>query len=346
MTASQQIALFDITDTPDPRDVHGRPDLLSYDYYVLAFSAGKDSVASYLSLLEAGIPAERIELWHHLVDGREGSNLFDWPVTEAYVNAFGAAFGSKVYHSWKEAGLEGEMNRTNALTRPTWFETPDGTFKAGGLKGKLSTRRRFPQQAADLSVRWCSGVAKIDVAAMAIANQTRFAGKRTLFVTGERAEESSNRANYLSFEPHRKDTRNGRTKRHIDHWRPVHHFSEAEVWAIIQRHGVLAHPAYRMGFGRLSCMKCIFASANQWATIQFLDPEGFNKVADYEDESGCTIHRERSVRQQAALGTVYEGVTQELAAVAMSTEYSLPIKISPEEWTLPAGAYGESAGPN
>ena len=46
-------------------------DFASYDYIITAFSGGKDSVACVLSLLDAGAPRERMELWHHEVDGRE-----------------------------------------------------------------------------------------------------------------------------------------------------------------------------------------------------------------------------------------------------------------------------------
>jgi hypothetical protein len=41
----------------------------------VAFSGGKDSVAAVLDLKERGVAMERVELWHHEVDGREGSWL-------------------------------------------------------------------------------------------------------------------------------------------------------------------------------------------------------------------------------------------------------------------------------
>lgn len=68
---------------PEPVGPSGPADVLAYDCYVVAFSGGKDSVALVLHLLELGVPAEKIELWHHLVDGREGSALVDWPCTTA-----------------------------------------------------------------------------------------------------------------------------------------------------------------------------------------------------------------------------------------------------------------------
>lgn len=342
---SNQIALFDVTDAPDPRDVYGEPDLSTYDHFIVAMS-GKDSLACLLHLLELGAPRERIELMHHLPDGREGSTLFDWPITHDYETKLAEAFGLPIYMSWREHGLEGEMLRKDSLTRPVWFETPDGTLKAGGVRGKPSTRRKFPQQAADLKVRWCSSVAKIDVSGMAINNQTRFLGKRTLFITGERAAESGPRARYATFEPHRTDRRSGRLARHVDHWRPVHSWSAQDVWDIIKAHGVNPHPAYRLGFGRLSCQKCIFSSKNQWSTIRDIDPEGFEKIAQYEDEFNCTINRTMNVREQADLGSSYPEIADKaLVALAMGETYDAPIFLNPEEWEMPAGAFGESNGP-
>ncbi|TBW57464.1 phosphoadenosine phosphosulfate reductase [Marinobacter halodurans] len=348
---NSQIALFDITDAPDPRDKHGLPDLFSYDTIIVAMS-GKDSLACFLHLLEMGVPREKIEFWHHLPDGREGSTLFDWPVTEAYEQALAKAFGINIYMSWRQGGLETEMLKENDRSKPISFECPshDGQGielkTGGGIRGSISTRRRFPQQAADLKTRWCSGAAKIEVASMALNNQDRLHHSRTLFVTGERAQESGNRANYLKFEPHRCDRRNSkRLGRHVDHYRPVHGWSEEEVWAIIQRHGVVPHPAYRMGWSRLSCMRCIFGSKNQWASIQLIDEEGFEAVANYEEEFNCTIHRTMSVREQASAGKPYNAITNELAALAMNTEYNAPILIDPADWELPAGAFGEDAGP-
>jgi hypothetical protein len=67
----------------------------SYDRVIIAFSGGKDSLALLLLMLDMGVPRERIELHHHAVDGREGSTLMDWPVTEGYCEAIAKAFGGK-----------------------------------------------------------------------------------------------------------------------------------------------------------------------------------------------------------------------------------------------------------
>ncbi len=329
---------------------HLLPCLDDYDRYLVFFSGGKDSIACVLSLLERGVPRSRIELHHHLVDGNEGSTLMDWPVTKAYCEAFARAFGLDISMSWREGGIEREMLRQDAPTAPSWVpvslpgSVPGQTHVAVGGAGPKNTRRKFPQVSADLRVRWCSAYAKIGVGDAYITNDPKFRQGKTCVVTGERAEESPSRARYKVFEEHRADNRDGRrVARWVDHFRPVHAMKTSEVWDMLKRWRVAPHPAYRLGWGRTSCMKCIFGSPAQWATIKLIDPSGFRVIGDYEREFGVTIHRSLSVDQQAALGVPY-AVRAEDVAAAMATEYLEPILV--DDWKLPLGAFGESCGPS
>lgn len=318
-------------------------DLLTYDTVYVGFSGGKDSLACVLHLLELGYPRERIELHHHLVDGRESAQLMDFPVTEAYCKAVAQYLGIPIYMSWKVGGFEGEMNRDNQPTAPTRFETPDGqVLQTGGESNKLGTRLKFPQTSASLSSRFCSGYLKISVCAASINGQERFLNKRTLVVTGERAQESSNRAKYLTFEPHRTDARAGRLKRHVDHYRPVHTWTEEQVWAIIERHAIRPHYAYMANWGRLSCALCIFGNKHQWATARKVLPKQFARVKDYEAEFGITIHRKFDVQTLANSGTPYANATGDLIEKLRATTYDEPILMVP--WVLPAGAFGDANG--
>jgi len=335
----------------------GGPDLASYDVIVVAFSGGKDSLACLLHLLELGVPRSRIELWHYDVDGREGSRLFDWPCTRAYCRAIAKAFGVPIFFGWKVGGIEGEMLRDNAPTKPTRFETPEGVVREIGGKGPLDTRLKYPQVAGSLTARWCSAYVKIDVCSKMLCNQRRFFGRRTLIVGGERAEESPNRAKYESFEPDRTDPRKKkkrkaararknsqpRPQRHVDRWLAVHAWSERDVWAIIERHRVNPHPCYRLGWGRCSCRNCIFANANQRASERAVDPVGFQAHADLEVRFGRTVHRKLSVIQLADKGTPYE-MREEDVRAAMSEAFEEPIFL--DRWTLPAGAFGDGCGPS
>ncbi len=319
-------------------------DILSYDKYILAFSGGKDSTACVLHILDIGVPADRIELWHHEIDGREGSDLMDWPCTASYCRAFAEALNLPIYFSWKVGGFECEMLRENERTRPTKFETPSGeVIQVGGTSGKESTRRKFPQVSADLKVRWCSAYLKIDVCSAAIRNQSRFDNSRTLVITGERAQESAARAKYNQFEPDRADSRDGRKGRHIDRWRPILNWPEEQVWAIIEKYKVRAHPAYYLGWGRVSCAACIFGSANQWASLWEINPEQVERISEYEEDFGHTIKRHKRIIDLVVEGTPYPGMEQEHIEDALAKEYTKPIFM--ELWQLPSGAYGESCGP-
>ena len=328
--------------TTTPTTSGDAPDLTSYDTIVVAFSGGKDSLACLLHLLDSGVDRARIELWHHDIDGREGSTLMDWPVTRSYCDAVAAAFGVPIYYSWLEGGFEREMARNGTPKARTWWQQPDGTLSHSGGQGRPNTRGRFPQVSADLSVRWCSSYLKIDVCAAALRGQARFTGARTLVVTGERAEESTARARYKRFEPHHAAS----GKRHIDAWRPIHAWSERQVWQVIERHRVRPHPAYVAGWGRTSCMFCVFGSKDQWASARTLDAARFAAVAERERASGSTIQRKRSIVELADAGTSYPATLTASAKAATSHSYDQVVILGPDEtWTAPPGAYGESCGP-
>lgn len=319
------------------------PQLDTYDRAVVAFSGGKDSLALVLHLIEVGFPRDRIELHHHLVDGREGSTLMDWPVTEAYCKAIAEHLGVPLTFSWRKHGFEGEMLRENAATQPMVVPAPGGGVQEIGGRGPLGTRRRFPQQSADLSVRWCSSQLKIAPMDAYLRNHPRFLGSRTLVLTGERAEESWSRRNYARFEPHRSDTRSSlKVPRHIDVWRAVHGWSEARVWEIIQRWRIQPHPAYLLGVGRVSCRGCIFISRNQWASVRAIAPQQFRQIEDYEREFKVTIHRSKTVRELADGGHAYL-MDPYWVEQANSRRWYSPIIV--DDWRLPPGAYGEAAGP-
>lgn len=319
-------------------------DPLGYDHYLVSFSGGKDSMACLLHLLELGVPREKMELWHMLVDGRDRS-FMDWPVTEAYCKAVAEHFGLPLYLSWKDGGFRRELLRNQAATAPTYWECPDGTVGSAGGHGPLGTRLQFPQVSADLSVRWCSSYLKIDVCAKAIAGQARFRGKRTLLVTGERAEESSNRAKYADLETDRYTHRTGgRVQRHVERWRPVLGWKEAQVWAIMERWKVRPHPAYQLGYGRVSCATCIFGGPDQWATAATVLPEQVAEVSHLERASGKTIQRKHSVDALVQMGRPYATMMPEVAEQCRSERYELSVEMDP--WELPAGAFGDSCGPS
>lgn len=337
-------------------------DVHSYDYYIVTFSGGKDSTACFLHLLDLGIPKEKIELWHHLVDGREGSNeildtpltLMDWECTEDYCRKFAAAFGVKIYFSWLRGGFYKEMMRDGQATEISIYEQEDEegkiTYGCSGGDGPAGTRLKFPQVSPDLSVRWCSSYLKIEVGRKAITGQLRFTNKRTLLISGERAEESAGRALYDPFKPDKVDKRDSdrqkRSRRRlVDRWMPIHSWKESDVWGIIQRHAVVPHPCYYLGYSRCSCKWCIFGNADQFASSFALSPSQGETLANLEERFRSTIKRDVSLTELIKKGVPYEGITKYpgKALQAISYEYNDPIFTT--GWELPGGAYGKSLGP-
>jgi 3'-phosphoadenosine 5'-phosphosulfate sulfotransferase (PAPS reductase)/FAD synthetase len=318
-------------------------DLGWYDWFLVSFSGGKDSIALALSLLKKGVAKERIVLMYQHVDGEPGVDqpFMDWPCTESYCRAFAQATGLRLLFQWRHGGFHRELLKDSAMIAPVSFEYLDGGIgTAGGVRGKVGTRRLFPQVTADLSKRWCSPSLKIDVASIAINNEPAFKGKRLLFLSGERRQESAARSKYAEMEQHRTHTKS----RHVDHWRMVIYWTEEEVWSIMREFHVMPHPAYRLGWGRVSCLACIFGQADQWASVRQIAPDLFDRLARYERDFGKTIHRGKSVVDLADRGTPYPQChNSELVALAMGRNY--PAHLLSDNWTLPPGAFKHCGGP-
>ena len=166
---------------------------------------------------------------------------------------------------------------------------------------------------------------KIMVMEAALRNQPRFNGKRTLVLTGERADESPKRATYKVFQPHRANIRT----RHIDVWRPVHRWTKAEVWALVETYRIAVHPGYRLGWGRLSCAACIFGSPDQWASLRTVNPRQFHRVGAYERELNYTINMKgKTVLQMADEGRPFPNMRDEDIRAALSPTFDEPIFVA------------------
>ena len=322
--------------------------LHEYDRIIVSFSGGKDSLAMTLQMLqwaceEKGYPKNRIELWHQDVDG--GNKLMDWPCTRSYCRQVASHLGLPIRFQWKEGGFEGELLRQNERTKGVYFENelyqiqhlPPQQRKDGKDK---KTRRKWPAKTANLQTRWCSAYLKIDVAKRALNNDPRFREGNFLFLTGERRQESAARSTYNEVETHPTTNRRRRT----DQWRSIFDWDEREVWEIIERWCIVPHPAYRLGWNRVSCMACIFGNSDQWASVKQIAPETFERIAGYEREFGHTIDNHRSVMEMAESGESFVDAPQWLIELAMSEDYPAD-QVHTDAWKLPKGAFKRGGGP-
>jgi len=338
-------------------------DLSDYDVIIVAFSGGKDSLACLLHLLDLGVSRDRIELWHHCVDGwtseehpdSERRDFADWPITPAYCKQIAEHFRIPLYFSWVSGGFEAEMLLDDEAPAPTYFETDLGTEVRYPLAKTRRRRQMFPQKSSTLAdgTRWCTPLLKIDVGKKALTHSKRLQGKNVLFLSGERAQESTGRAFYPEIQAHTADLRYATRSaiRHIDHWRPVHAWDESDVWAIIKKYGIVPHPCYQLGFGRCSCAICIFGNPNQFASFAVVMPARFTKLVRYEKKFGVKIDRDLALPDYVKKGAPYRPILEPAFArvvdLLRSEEWpsGAPIAVPPKDWRQPAGAFGESDGP-
>ena len=135
------------------------PELLpleEYDQVIVLYSGGKDSTAAYYKLRELGVPKEKIELWHHDVDGGHPDRRMDWPVTQAYVRAFaqaegvplGCPGGSEASGPKSTAWARPcPLNmRTAALSVPAGSPQPSWRATGCGLRSWLKSALRRPRR--------------------------------------------------------------------------------------------------------------------------------------------------------------------------------------------------------
>lgn len=165
--------------------------LEEYDLIAILLSGGKDSIACYYKLLELGVPKEKMEFWHHDIDGGHPDRRMDWRCTQNYVKAFSEAENIPLRLSWRVNGFFGELYRIGASEPVEWMEPDTGEIKQCRLSQnylkckklkeqsademeellkQYGYRMKFPAKTGDLSRRWCSAYLKIMVADSVMSN--------------------------------------------------------------------------------------------------------------------------------------------------------------------------------
>lgn len=100
--------------------------LEEYDLIIVLFSGGKDSTACYYKLLEFGVPKEKIEIWHHDIDGGHPSRRMDWRCTQSYIRSFAEVEEVTLRVSYRVNGFFGELYRIGASNPIEWIDPETG----------------------------------------------------------------------------------------------------------------------------------------------------------------------------------------------------------------------------
>lgn len=341
--------------------------LEEYDLIVVMISGGKDSIACYLKLLELGVPKDKIEFWHHDVDGGHPTRSMDWRCTQNYMKAFAEAEGIPLRVSWRKNGFFGELYRIGASEPVEWIEPETGEVmecklsqnyiqcqeiklrNKGNVEEQLKPygcRMKFPAKNGDLTTRWCSAYLKIMVASSIMSNiEKTKANAKILVVSGERRGESIGRSKYNEMEVHRTNA-NHRLARLVHQWRPVIDYSEKDVWELLKRHKINPHPCYRAGWNRCSCAQCIFSTPSHFAGIREVYPDEYEKLKQDEIILGFTLDNKCDLDTFVgdAKSCVYHGDAAAMRSL-VTGEFGVD-DVYVDDWHYPAGAFhGAEGGP-
>jgi len=233
----------------------GMLSLHQYDYIDLCCSGGIDSTGCILMMLFAyKVPKEKLTLVHFRVDGPpENEEFFDWKETSEHLKYLSEFFDIPLVIIWDQKGL---------LQR-------------------IQDREMFP----DALNRFCTSYVKRDVYNKFMRG--RGGNFNALCISGERAEESTNRSKLPVFSEHKTTAK---TKGRFVHWfRPILHLTKNEVRWFMREAGVKEHPCYSYGISRCSCKFCIFNSKEEMKRVASLYPDDFAKLKRLEREMGHTM---------------------------------------------------------
>lgn len=107
---------------------------------------------------------------------------------------------------------------------------------------------------------------------------------------GMRAQESSSRAQLVTFKQSARNSKAGRT---WFEWLPIHDWTVDQVFAAIAAAGQRPHWAYAAGMTRLSCCFCIMASSEDLTTAARLKPDLYRRYCETERRLGFTLNMSR-----------------------------------------------------
>ncbi|WP_326581640.1 phosphoadenosine phosphosulfate reductase family protein (plasmid) [Actinacidiphila glaucinigra] len=271
--------------TTDPAELIAQADVV-----VLNTSGGKDSQAAlaYVSRLAAAGG-----VLHHVTAVHADLGDIEWQGTRELAERQARLAGITRFEVVKANGQQGaDLLQRVRLRYPKLIQKAKETGKP--------LAAAWPSSAA----RWCTSDLKrnpIRTLLTTLATE-QHAGMqqrsepirpvRILNVLGQRAAESAARSKLAPVEIDRSASSGNR---HITTWRPIHHWSDRQVWQEIAQSGLPYHPAYDWGMRRLSCRFCVLACESDLVLSARLNPA---KAAEY---AAVEVEVERDFKQDLSM---------------------------------------------
>lgn len=140
----------------------------------------------------------------------------------------------------------------------------------GGMLARCRHRAGFPGRMQ----RFCTRELKIEPLRAYHDQVTEETGRETINAMGVRADESEARSKMPAWED---DEQWGGYL-----WRPLIAWTVADVIAIHRRHNVPMNPLYHVGFDRVGCFPCIFASKEEIRLLAERYPHRIDEIREAE----------------------------------------------------------------
>lgn len=227
--------------------------------YLLSFSGGKDSTASWLYLSrELGLDVEPV----FADTGWEAPLLHD-------------------YLRYLEGAL-GPITRVHGTMRQLRADLPDEPLTMEKL---AAHKGRFASTAA----RFCTTELKLKPLREHLRRSIAASPERTfVLVSGVRREESPKRAR-IAVDRASDEFMSEGLDRPIDLWMPLLDWTVGEVFEAHRRHRIAPNPLYLEGQTRVGCWPCFMADKRSLRAMAERHPESFDALAAAEERVGATF---------------------------------------------------------
>jgi 3'-phosphoadenosine 5'-phosphosulfate sulfotransferase (PAPS reductase)/FAD synthetase len=288
----------------DPVNLH------DYDVVLVSISAGKDSMALLVAVVELAL-AQGYDLGRIIAVHCDLGRV-EWAGTAELAAEHAREMDVHFVRVANKVDLLDQVRqrkrnlvrKAGELREAAEDARAVGDVAAASLLAAQSAKKAATPTWFSSAARYCTKSQKtgeVEKLMTALVKVWREAGNtdrpiRILNTLGIRADESPARALKKPFGPNSAIN----TRRTVTRWLPIFTWSEAQVWATIRASGLRVHGAYQINMSRLSCALCVLGSRQDLVTSARANRGLVDEYTDVEDEVEATFLNGISVREIGA----------------------------------------------